>query len=230
MTKAIEGVDVVFHLAAKVAVRVSVIEFYDDTGNNIMDVLSLLEVFNKNSVKKLILASSTATYADSPIPNPIDEKHLNGPISPYGISKLAGGKYYLNITVNKSIGFISLRYFNTYGPGQPFTPNVVIFIEMLFQGRTQVILGYGEEKRDFCFCWKYRSNLLALNSYITFKIFNVGTGHPTSVNDKALLLCKLISPSITPASTEKKAGELRYSISNISKTLKPLGYNPAESL
>jgi UDP-glucose 4-epimerase len=102
---------------------------------------------------------------------------------------------------------------------------------MLLQGQTPVIFGDGEQKRDFVFAGDIvQANILALNSDITHEIFNVGTGRPTSVNDVARLLCKHISPSITSTHAEERAGELRYSIADISKIKKLLGYIPTGNL
>ena len=234
VTQALEGVDVVFHEAAKVTIRASVTEFYDDAENNIMGTIALLEALNKSSVKKLVFASSMAVYADSPAPEPIDENYCAEPISPYGISKLAGEMYCLNNTANAGIDCVVLRYFNTYGPGQTFTPYVgviTIFIKTLLQGKIPVIFGDGEQKRDFTYVGDIvQANILALKSTVTQHIFNVGTGTPTSVNDVARLLCERLSPSITPGHAGERPGELRYSIADISKARKLLGYEPTGNL
>jgi nucleoside-diphosphate-sugar epimerase len=234
LSTALEGVDVVFHEAAKVTIRASVREFHDDAENNIMGTISLLEALDKSSVRKLIFASSMAVYADSPAPDLIDENYLAEPISPYGISKLAGEKYCLNTTANAGIDCLVLRYFNTYGPGQTFTPYVgviTIFIKMLLQSQKPVIFGDGEQERDFVYVGDIvQANLLALKSDITNQIINVGTGHATSVNEVARLLCEHISPAITPVYAEERPGELRYSIADITKARKLLGYEPAGNL
>lgn len=234
MAQALEGVDAVFHQAAKVTIRASVEGFYDDAENNIMGTLSVLDALKGSSVKKLIFASSMAVYADSPTPNPINEEYLTEPISPYGISKLTGEKYCFNTTANMGIDCVALRYFNTYGPGQTFTPYVgviTIFIKMLLKGKKPVIFGDGEQKRDFVYVGDIvQGNLLALNSNVTQQIFNIGTGKATSVNEIAQLLCEHISPSITPTHAEERTGELRYSIADISKAQKILGYAPVGNL
>lgn len=234
LDQALEGVDVVFHEAAKVTIRASITEFYDDAENNIMGTIRLLEAINKSSVKKLIFASSMAVYADSHNPDLIDEHYLAEPISPYGISKLAGEKYCLNNTAHAGIDCVGLRYFNTYGPGQTFTPYVgviTIFIKMLLQGQRPVIFGDGEQRRDFVYVGDIvQANMLALKSDITHEIFNVGTGKATSVNETARLLCEHISPSKTPAYAQERPGELRNSIADITKAVKLLGYNPAGDL
>ena len=93
--KALKGVDIIFHEAARVSIRSSVDGFYDDAENNLMGTVNLLRCCLKSTVKKIVFASSMAVYADCPAPEPIVEDYKTEPISPYGISKLASEMYCL---------------------------------------------------------------------------------------------------------------------------------------
>ena len=231
---ALNGCDIVFHEAARVSVRSSFKDFYADAETNFMGTLNVLRCCAGTAVRKLVYASSMAVYADSAEPRPIDENHLAEPLSPYGIAKLAAEKYCQQLAIDSGIDCHVLRYFNTYGPGQTFTPYVgviTIFIRKLLQGAAPTIYGDGEQRRDFVHVSDIvRANLLAMKSSIPHAVFNVGTGKATSVNQIAALLCARIAPEITPTHVAAHRGELRYSIADISRIATALGYAPSASV
>jgi UDP-glucose 4-epimerase len=231
---ALAGCDVVFHEAARVSVRSSFKDFYQDADTNFMGTLNLLRNCANGSVRKLMFASSMAIYADSPSPAPITEAHVTEPISPYGIAKLAAEKYCMQLAEGLGFDCNVLRYFNTFGPGQTFTPYVgviTIFIRKLLLGETPTIFGDGEQRRDFVHVSDIvAANLLAMKSPQRYDVFNVGTGRATSVNEIAALLCARIAPAIQPQHVPAHAGELRYSIADISHASEVLGYRPRASI
>jgi UDP-glucose 4-epimerase len=231
---ALEGVDIVFHEAARVSIRSSVKEFYPDADINFMGTLNVLRGCAGHGVKKFVFASSMAVYADSPAPDPIGEGHATEPLAPYGIAKLAAEKYCLQLAGDMGIACNVLRYFNTYGPGQTFTPYVgviTIFIRALLEGRAPVVFGDGEQKRDFVYVDDIvAANVLAMKAGPARGIFNVGTGRATSVNQVAELLCRRIDPRLRPQHGPAHPGELRYSIADVSAARKALGYRPSATL
>lgn len=228
--KLLSGVDIVFHEAAVVSIRISTKEFYNDANNNLMGTLSVLEACRGSSVKKIVYASSMAVYGDSTAPSLLNEDYIKSPISPYGISKLAGEMYCLNIGKLLNIDVVALRYFNTYGPAQAFTPYVgviTIFINRLLSGKSPVIFGDGEQRRDFVHVDDIvQANIKAMESDVRGESFNVGTGIDTSVNEIAALLCKRINPGIKPVYDAPQPGELRNSIADISKAKSILKFSP----
>jgi len=232
--RALEGADIVFHEAARVSIRSSVKEFYRDADTNFMGTLNLLQCCAGTGVRKIVFASSMAVYADSEAPDPIAEDHATEPISPYGIAKLAAEKYCLQLARDMGIACHVLRYFNTYGPGQTFTPYVgviTIFIRRLLQGEAPGIFGDGEQRRDFVHVSDIvAANLLAMKSPLERGVFNVGTGRATSVNDIAALLCGRIAPDIRPFHVAAHPGELRNSIADIGRIAAAMGFSPAATL
>ncbi len=232
--RALAGVDVVFHEAAKVSIRASMAQFYADADTNFMGTLNLLQCLQASAVRKLVFASSMAVYADSPSPVPIAEDHPAEPLSPYGIAKLAAEKYCRQIAAELGIGCNVLRYFNTYGPGQTFTPYVgviTIFIRHLLEGRQPTIFGDGEQRRDFVHVDDIvQANLLAMDSPVGEGVFNVGTGRAKSVNEIAALLCARLAPDCRPAHEQAHRAELRYSIADIGRIGAALGYRPVHTL
>ena len=175
-----------------------------------------------------------AVYADSETAAPIEETYVTEPLSPYGIAKLASEKYCLKITKDFGMDCVILRYFNTYGEGQTFTPYVgvmTIFINRLLQGKPPLIFGTGEQRRDFIYVDDVvDANLKAMECDVSHEVFNVGTGIATSVNEIAELLCSEINPKISPVFVEKHPGELRNSIANITKAGRMLGFKPRATL
>jgi len=230
VTGVLAGVDVVFHEAARVSIRSSIEAFFEDAEINIMGTLNLLRCCAGSQVKKIIFASSMAVYADSVPQELIDEEYEKEPISPYGNSKLACEKYCYQFSYATGIHCHVLRYFNTYGVGQTPTPYVgvvTIFINRLIDGKPPMIFGDGEQRRDFIHVSDIVSaNILSMNSRIPRQIFNVGTGIGTSVNEIAKMLCKKINPDLQCVYKEEHPGELRNSISDISRIRKALGYHP----
>lgn len=228
--KLIPEINIIFHEAARVSVRSSVKDFYQDAQNNVMGTLNLLQACRKSKVKKFIYASSMAVYADSLEPLPIKETYFTEPISPYGIAKLASEKYCLMITKELGIECVVLRYFNTYGIGQTFTPYVgviTIFINKLLAGETPTIFGSGKQCRDFVHVEDVvHATLQAMDYNGPSEIFNVGTGMGISVKELFSLLSSKINPSIQPCYTAEHLGEIKNSIADISKAKKLLNYHP----
>jgi UDP-glucose 4-epimerase len=229
---ALQDVDCVFHLAAQVTIRGSLQRFYDDVDNNLMGTLNLLRCVDPGIVRHFMLASSMAVYADSPAPKPIPETYPREPISPYGVSKLAAERICQQVLDLKNIPFYALRYFNTYGPGQTFTPYVgvmTIFITRLLNGDNPIIFGDGEQKRDFVHVDDIvEGTIRSLVGPPGF--YNLGTGRATSVLELANILIENIRPDSHPHFAPAQPGELRFSIADISAASTNLGYFPEKSL
>ena len=228
--KALSGVDILFHEAARVSIRSSVERFAEDAETNITGTLNLLRHCAGSGVKKLVYASSMAVYADSPSQAPLPEGYAVEPISPYGIGKLAGEKYCLNICGQLGIRAVVLRYFNTYGIGQAFTPYVgviTIFIKRLLAGESPTVFGSGMQVRDFVHVGDIVSgNIRAMNWDGESGIFNIGTGVGTSVLQIARLLTDKINPSLPILFGEEQPGEIHNSVADISRGRSILGCRP----
>lgn len=228
--EAISGVQGVVHLAARVSIRASIAGFYDDAETNLMGTLNVLQACASHNVNKLVYASSMAVYADSPRPTPIPESYDTAPLSPYGVAKLAGEKYVRLVSTQAGFKAVSLRYFNTYGPRQTFTPYVgviTIFVQRLLRGEVPVIFGDGQQCRDFVYVGDVAdATYQALLAEVTGEVINVGSGEGTTVNRIASLLCSRLSPGTQPVHVEEHVGEVRNSIADIRKAQRLLNYEP----
>jgi len=229
--RAFAGCDGVVHLAAAVSVRASIEQFLPDAENNIMGTLQVLRAAKNAKVKKIVYASSMAVYADRDRPEPVPETWPTRPDSPYGTSKLAGELYTLLVGRDAGIPAAAVRYFNTYGPNQTFTPYVgvvTIFINKLLKGETPAIFGDGEQCRDFVYVDDIaQATQLALESEVAGEIFNVGTGNATTVNEVASQIVARLKPGLQLPHAPAQPGELRNSIADITKARKLLGYVPS---
>jgi UDP-glucose 4-epimerase len=233
VTVALQGVDVVFHEAAIVSIRASVEGFVRDADVNLLGTLNVLQCMADGGVKRAVLASSMAVYADSPAPTPLSEDAPLLPISPYGIAKLAGEQYWLMMCRHFGITGTVLRYFNTYGPNQTPTPYVgviTIFINKLLRGEAPVVYGDGEQRRDFVHVEDVvAANLAVLEgdaAAVNGRLFNVGTGHATSVTEVAQALTGILSPGLKIRYVPPQEGEMRNAIADVSAIRKALGWEP----
>jgi UDP-glucose 4-epimerase len=229
---ALHGVDCVFHLAAQVTIRGSFDRFYEDLDTNVMGTARLLRAVTPAEVKWFVLASSMAVYADAATPDPIDENHPTQPLSPYGIGKLAAEGVARQILGSRGIPFTTVRFFNTFGPGQSYTPYVgviTIFVTRLLRGEAPVIFGDGMQQRDFVHVEDIVAGTLAAPGREP-GTYNLGTGRGTSLNELAALLTRRINPLSTSQHAPAQAGELRFSIADISAARAALSYEPTHTI
>lgn len=228
--RACDGIDTLFHLAARVSIRHSVETFCDDADVNLLGTLQLLKAAAECGVRRFVYVSSMAVYAESQVGMPVSETHPTEPLSPYGISKLAAERYVLMMAPRLSIEPVVLRFFNTFGPGQGYTPYVgvaTIFITRILRGEPCVIYGDGEQCRDFTHVSDIVQGcrLAADAPAAVGEVFNLGSGVGTTVN----ALAKLIQAELGAGTFRHEARdstELRYSVADISEATRLLGYQP----
>jgi len=178
--------DLIFHEAANASVPNSVKDTQYDLETNARGTLTILNAIVKtDSDAKVIYASSAAVYGEPPSV-PVREDFPLSPISPYGITKLTGEHYGMTFYHNYGVPFISLRYFNVYGPLQRRYV-MYDFLWKLSQSRGSrlEVLGDGNQARDFIFVSDaVEANLLlAMKPMAVGESFNVATGEPTTIKE-----------------------------------------------
>lgn len=229
---ALADVDHVFHLAAQVTIRGSFTRFYDDLDTNVMGTAQLLQQIDPARVRWFTLASSMAVYADAPDGSPIDEGHPTSPLSPYGVGKLAGECVARQVLESRGVPLTTLRYFNTYGPGQTYTPYVgviTIFVTQLLRGQAPTIFGDGTQQRDFV----HVDDIVAGTAAAPGRppgTYNLGSGKATSLTRLAALIARSIPSGPPFQSAPEPPGELRYSVADIQAARAGLGYVPRHVL
>lgn len=189
----LQGVDCVYHLAARVSVQESVRYPREYNAVNVGGTVSLLEAVRDVGVRRVIFASSGAIYGDQG-QQPLGETMLPDPRSPYAVSKVAAEQYMLTLGRLWGIETVCLRIFNAYGPEQqlPATHPPVIphFIwQMLGQGSV-VVHGDGAQTRDFVYITDVVDALVAaLNAPdVDRRVINVGSGVETPISTLVRLI------------------------------------------
>lgn len=228
------GVDTVFHLAAKVTIRNAAATFSEDASTNIMGTINMLSAAGGAGVSRFVNTSSMAVYADSLDFATVDEQHRIEPLTPYGISKHTAEQYALMMGPELGLEPVVLRLFNTFGTRQSFTPYVgvvTIFITKMLDGQPCTVFGDGDQCRDFVHVSDVaRAFALAAScDDVSGKIFNVGTGVGTTVNQIVDLLRERLGEGQF-GHEQAHPGELRHSVANIAHAERVLGYSAKESL
>lgn len=223
------GVDLVFHLAAMVSVPESMAKPAETVDLNVRGLLNVLEAGKKAGVKKLCLASSAAVYGENPI-QPKVETLTPDPRSPYAITKL-DGEYYCGLSARE--GWLStacLRFFNVFGPRQDpqsaYAAAVPIFLQKARAGEPIVIYGDGGQTRDFIYV-KDIVGALAFAAETTGVegVFNAGYGTGTSILGLAEEILRLTGSASVIRHEPVRSGDIRHSLSDASK-LRAAGWVP----
>ncbi|MBI5827100.1 MAG: NAD-dependent epimerase/dehydratase family protein [Deltaproteobacteria bacterium] len=234
LKEALRGADVVFHNAARVSIRDSFEGVCQDAETNVMGTVRLLHACARAGVKKVVYASSMAVYGNDGNGVLKENGSPLAPLSPYGIGKLAGEQYGMQISEYYGFDFATLRYFNTFGTRQTFTPYVgviTIFITALLQGRRPVIFGSGAQTRDFIHVEDVaEANVRMMSSPVKRAVINVGAGQGTKVVDIARLLIERINKGIAPAYAEAPMGEPEDSVADVTAMREVLGFTPKTTL
>ena len=219
-------VDYVFHEAAQAGVRKSWgkdFEIY--TRNNIEATQRLLEFYKEHEIKKFVYASSSSVYGDTELP--MREDSLLKPVSPYGVTKLAGENLCYLYYKNYGVPTISLRYFTVYGPRQ--RPDMAIhkFVRAIFDDDTITVFGDGTQTRDFTFVDDaVEANLLAAENDIAGETFNIGGGSRITVNELITKIEKIAGNKAKVKYVEKQKGDVRDTWADVSKAKKELSWEP----
>ncbi|MBP9699668.1 UDP-glucose 4-epimerase [Candidatus Woesebacteria bacterium] len=200
VSKALQGIEAVFHLASSIEAGESVLKPYEYTQNNVLGTVVLLEEMRKTGVKQFIFSSSAAIYGE-PLRVPIFEDDRTMPINPYGMTKLAMEGLASSYSYSHGFTCVALRYFNLYGPGenhQPETHAIPRFISQIRKGEEVTVWGTGEHQRDFVYISDIVSaHLKALSlEQGKYHYFNLSGKNATKVSDVIKLLEKHLN---TPA-------------------------------
>lgn len=229
--KATRDIDFVFHHAAMASVPQSIQDPISNNEININGTLNILNYANKNGVKRVIIASSSAVYGDSPL-LPKHENMIPNPLSPYAVSKLAC-EYYGQVFNNLyDIDVVSLRYFNVFGPNQDpkseYSAVIPKFIELMLNNRQPTIYDDGSQSRDFVYIDNIiHANLLAMtSSEASGKVFNVGGLTRITVNDLFAELCDILKLDFEAKIAPIRKGDIKHSYADISLIQNKLGYSP----
>jgi len=229
VAEAINGVEVIFHLAASVGNKRSIDDPISDAEINVIGTLRLLEAARKAGVRKIVTSSSAGIFGELKT-LPIREDHPIEPDSPYGASKLCEEKECLAYAKLFGLETVCLRYFNVYGINQRFDAygNVIpIFAFQMLSWQPLTIYGDGEQTRDFVNVRDVvQANLKASLTTGVSGAFNIGSGTRISINKLAELMAEVSGIAPDVRYRPPRPGDVRDSLADISAATAVFGYMP----
>ncbi len=233
------GFEVINHHAAQIDVRVSVADPALDARVNVTGLLNILEAARESGTGRIVFVSSGGVVYGEPHDIPTPEDAPKQPLSPYGVTKLAGEHYLSYYREVHGLDYVALRYSNVYGPRQD--PHgeagvVAIFSQRLLRGEPLTIYGDGEQTRDYVYVGDVvRANLIAARMDLPAapgldaRAYNVGTGIETTVNRLADVLEESVGIHTGRVFEGARPGELRRSALATAR-FRERGWSPAPSL
>ncbi|MCD4653387.1 GDP-mannose 4,6-dehydratase, partial [bacterium] len=226
------GKDIIYHLAAQAGVRASWgdhFKIYSDY--NVLGTQRVLEAARKTCVGRVVYASSSSVYGDVD-EFPMKESTTPRPVSPYGVSKLAGEHLCALYNTNFGLSTVSLRFFTVYGPRQ--RPDMAFhkFIKTSILDETLEIYGSGEQTRDFTFVSDAvdATYSAAFAKNVSGEVFNIGGGCRISVNKVLEMMGSLLGKPLSSKRINNQKGDVRHTAADTSKAADLLGFSPKISL
>ena len=229
--KAIKGTEYIFHQAALPSVQRSVEDPETSNAVNVGGTLNILLAAKEIGVKRVIYASSSSIYGDTPT-LPKHEEMPSHPLSPYALQKYIGEQYCRLFYQLYGLETISLRYFNIFGPKQDpnslYSAVIPKFIDALLKGSPPTIFGDGEQSRDFTYIENVvQANLLAMSTeHLHGEAINIACGERTSLNQLLNVLKRILGSKLSPIYQEPRQGDVRHSLADIRRGKQILNYEP----
>lgn len=219
--------ETVFHLAAQANVQESIRKPVFDAQTNILGTINLLETAVASGVKHFVFTSSVAIYGE-PQYLPVDEKHPQKPLSPYGVSKKVAQSYLSYFQKEGEFQTDALVLGNVYGPRQdPFGEGgvVAVFADKMTRGEVPLIFSSGEQTRDFVYVDDVvKAIISSLKGKESEGIYNIGAGRETSINQLFDMLRDLIGLRGAATHQAERSGGIKAISVNAERALKRLGW------
>lgn len=229
----LQPIDIVYHQAAQAGVRASWGKgFSNYTTKNINATQIILEGAKQvKSLKRIVYASSSSIYGNAAT-MPTPETLCPQPVSPYGITKLAGERLCWLYQQNFGVPTTALRYFTVYGPRH--RPDMAFhkFFKAAIEDDSISIYGDGQQTRDYT----YVSDVVAANiaagsvPEAVGEPFNIGGGSRVTLMELLEIMEQVMGQPIRKNYVEKAKGDARHTSADITKAQKILGYSPQVSL
>jgi UDP-glucose 4-epimerase len=221
----LDGADHVYHLAAQAGVRASWgREFADYTEHNVLATQRLLEAALAAGRPAFVYASSSSVYGDAPA-LPFREDAACQPVSPYGVTKLAGEHLAVLYHRNHGLPTVSLRFFTVYGPRQ--RPDMAFhrFLKAARDARPVTVFGDGRQTRDFTFV----SDIVAAVRAAPLSgrpgcVYNVGGGERVALDEVLRVLEAVTARPLRVERQEAQKGDMRDTFADTAAARRDLGF------
>ncbi len=233
--KAVEGCEVVFHLAAQVSVPLSLEQPVETFEVNLYGTQLLLEAARQAGVRRFVFASSAAVYGDAPR-LPKRETMVPRPISPYAWSKWYSELLCRDYWRVYGVPTVSLRFFNVYGPRQnpcsQYAAVIPRWITAALTDRKPIVYGDGKQTRDFVYVDDLLQGLwlAAEHPEAVGRVFNLASGRAYTLLELLQAIEEAAGVSLEPQFTSPRPGDIRHSFADIRAAHGILGYEPRISL
>ncbi|RLT51019.1 MAG: NAD-dependent epimerase/dehydratase family protein [Chloroflexi bacterium] len=231
----LQGVECVYHLAARVSVPESILFPREYNAVNVGGTVGVMEAMRDAGVKRVVLTSSGAVYG-AQLQQPLRETLVPNPDSPYAVSKLSAEAYVRTIGTLWGIETVALRVFNAYGPGQPLPashpPVVPRFIKGAVSGASLVVHGDGQQSRDYVFVSDVVAALLAAATARNLDrlVINVGSGTATTLRQLVAAVGEVTGARLEPLYNNNESGGVREMCADLTLAGNLLGYSPKVGL
>ena len=228
----LQGVEVVYHLAARVSVPASVLYPREYNDVNVGGTVALLEACRDVGVRRVILASSATIYGNQ-AQQPVHEEMAPQPTVPYAVSKLAAEQFLFIIGRLAGFQTVAMRIFNAYGPGQPLppvhAPVIPQFMHQILGGGSVVVQGDGSQTRDFVYIDDVVKALMATADAVEVdqQIINIGSGLEITVNALIERIAQSVDRKANILYNRETSGGVGRLVADLGKARRLLGYTPA---
>ena len=233
VTQAVAGVRVVYHLGALASVARSVENPIATHAACATGTLNLLDAARKAGVRRVVYAASSSAYGGASGEGGQTEDQPVAAKSPYAAAKLAGELYLQAFAHTYGLETVRLRFFNIFGPRQrsdsPYSGVIALFIASMSEGRIPTIHGDGLQSRDFTYVANAVQALMkaAVAPDVSGNVYNVGTGRSITILQLVEALNRIFESKLEPQFVPTRAGDVKYSLADISRTRSDIGYDPA---
>lgn len=231
----LQGVDVVYHLAARASVPASILYPREYNDVNVGGTVSLLEACRDVGVDRVILASSATVYGNQTA-QPVHEDLPIRPVVPYAVSKVAAEQYLFTIGRLSHFETVALRIFNAYGPGQQLppvhAPVIPQFMRQIIGGGSIIVFSDGSQSRDFVYIDDVVEALIraATAPNIDQQIINIGSGVETAVSALIDQMAVVVGKKANTLYNSEMSGGIARLVADLGKARQLLDYNPSVDL
>ena len=235
VAQAVEGVRVIYHLGALASVARSVENPIATHAACATGTLNLLDAARNAGVRRVVYAASSSAYGGASGEGGQTEDQPVAAKSPYAAAKLAGELYLQAFAHTYGLETVRLRFFNIFGPRQrsdsPYSGVIALFIASMSEGRIPTIHGDGSQSRDFTYVANAVQAMMkaAVAPDVSGNVYNVGTGRSITILQLVEALNRIFGSKLEPQFVPTRAGDVKYSLADISRTRSDLGYDPAVS-
>lgn len=230
VTRAVEGVEVVFHQAALASVPRSVEKPLETHAACVTGTIHLLDACRKSGVRRVVYAGSSSAYGNQPV-MPKHEGQVPQVLSPYAAAKLAAELYCEAFASTYGLETVRLRYFNVFGPRQdpnsPYSAVIPRFVDALLRGDQPTIYGDGSQSRDFT----YIDNVVEANMRASVapnvggRVYNCACGESLDLVTLLRMICEQLDVPFAPYFAAARVGDVQHSWADISAARRDLGYS-----